>query len=63
MAVALESAGFEVLELGLWGNTDYANKLLRSKNWPAFKDLEMPITNDPTAICALWALARKPIVA
>jgi len=60
LAVLLEAAGFEVLELGQWGNADYASKLLRSKSWPSFGELDRPIENDPGVPCALWALARRP---
>ena len=62
LAVALESAGFEVLELGLWGNSDYAQKLLTRKNWPSFHDLNKPVENDPMVPAGVWALARRPDV-
>jgi hypothetical protein len=50
-----------VVELGLWGNADYAAKLFQNKWWPAYKDLEKPIKNDPMVACGVWALARRPL--
>jgi hypothetical protein len=60
LATVLEAAGFEVVELGLWGNADYAAKLLKTKQWPAYSDLDKPIENDPMVPCGVWALARRP---
>lgn len=50
-----------MVELGLWGNADYAAKLFQNKWWPAYKDLEKPIKNDPMVACGVWALARRPL--
>ena len=61
LATILEAAGFEVIELGLWGNADYAAKLFQTKWWPSYKDLEKPIQNDPMVACGVWALARRPL--
>ena len=60
LAVALEGAGFEVVELGVWGNADYAQKLFANRWWPALRDLAQPVVNDPMVPCGVWALARRP---
>ena len=57
----MEAAGFEVVELSLWGNADYAAKLFKMKTWPSYNDLDKPIENDPMVPCGVWALARRPL--
>ena len=52
-------AGFEVLELGYWGNKDYILKMFNSLSWPDIYSLST-ILNDPAHPAQCWILARKP---
>ena len=61
LAAALEASGFEVAELGLWGNADYARQLFATRAWPSFRDLAQPVENDPMVPAGVWALAMRPL--
>uniref|UniRef100_A0A6U6GYX8 Methyltransferase type 11 domain-containing protein n=1 Tax=Odontella aurita TaxID=265563 RepID=A0A6U6GYX8_9STRA len=39
LAVMLERAGFEVLEVGVWGNVEYDMGLFRDHKWSDYRDL------------------------
>eukprot|EP00929_Paragymnodinium_shiwhaense_P016096 TRINITY_DN124275_c0_g1_i1.p1 TRINITY_DN124275_c0_g1~~TRINITY_DN124275_c0_g1_i1.p1 ORF type:complete len:348 (-),score=84.80 TRINITY_DN124275_c0_g1_i1:534-1577(-) len=54
------SVGFEVLELGQWGNADYVKEALLGKWWPHLGKLTN-FTNDPKLPSQTWVLARKPL--
>lgn len=62
LAVLFMSAGFEVLEIGQWGNYEYISKLWNTHSWPSFEDLqhENRVTNEDRNVCQCWILARKP---
>ena len=60
LAMLFINAGFEVVEIGQWGNLDYEVKLLRTLQWPKWSDLDQPVVNQREHPCACWILARKP---
>jgi SAM-dependent methyltransferase len=54
-------AGFEVLEVGQFGNQDYTNYLF-DKGWPFWTDLidkNNQIKNNPRQVAQCWILAKK----
>jgi len=57
------SAGFEVLEVGQWGNYDYIEKLFRKHQWPDASAGERGCShnNEEKNVAQCWILARKPL--
>jgi hypothetical protein len=62
LAMLFKSAGFEVVEVGQWGNLDYVKQLWQTHSWPDVKALEKNgiVTNEKKNVCQCWILARKP---
>ncbi|KAI8816558.1 S-adenosyl-L-methionine-dependent methyltransferase [Fimicolochytrium jonesii] len=58
LAMLCRSAGFEIVELGYWGNLEYAQKLLSTYSWPDM--YEVPRDSDGLHPAQTWILARKP---
>lgn len=63
LAVLFESAGFEVVEVGQWGNYDYISKLWATHTWPSYDELNRNnhVSNEERNVCQCWILARKPM--
>ena len=62
LAVMLHYVGFDVLELGQFGNTKYTDLVMRG-TWPDYlqmMDEQGHIVNDPNVPAQVWALVRKP---
>ena len=61
LAVLFVQAGFEIIEIGQWGNIDYIVKLFLRHSWPVINDLNSNniITNEEKNVCQCWILARK----
>lgn len=61
LAMLFLSAGFEVIEIGQWGNFDYINKLWSTHSWPGYDELNRNgiVTNEEINGCQCWILARK----
>ena len=57
-ACLFRSTGFEVLEIGQWGNQDYLNRLFKTQAWPDFRQLGS-YRGDFNRPVIVWALARK----
>lgn len=55
------SAGFEIVEIGQWGNFEYINKLWSTHSWPGFEKLNHNgyVTNEEDNVCQCWILAKK----
>jgi hypothetical protein len=53
------SLGFEILELGQWGNLEYIQKLFTVHYWPSAKNLASYVNEFRNAV-SVWALVRKP---
>lgn len=62
LVMLFRSAGFEVVEVGQWGNLEYIQKLFQSHSWPSFTELQHDgkVTNEEKNVCQCWILARKP---
>ncbi len=63
LATLCMSAGFEVLELGQWGNLEYIQRLWSTHQWPGYTTLQKNnrVTNERNNCCQCWILVRKPI--
>ena len=61
LSSATVSAGFEIMEIGQWGNFDYISKLWGTHSWPGYESLNHNnvITNEERNVCQCWILARK----
>jgi SAM-dependent methyltransferase len=61
LAMLFKTAGFEVMEIGQWGNYDYISKLWKTHNWPCYADLHKNniVINEEKNVCQCWILAKK----
>ena len=60
LAMLFKSCGFEVLEIGQWGNYEYLTKLFLNHQWPGYKDLsDNGIKNEERNVVNCWILAKK----
>jgi hypothetical protein len=55
-----KQCGFEICEVGYWGNIHYSRHLLEHNSWPDIYSLPS-LTNDPVRTAQCWILARKPL--
>ena len=62
LAVMFRHAGFEVVEIGQWGNLEYINTIFSRQGWVGYNTLNRGgrITNEELNVCQCWILARKP---
>lgn len=52
--------GFDVIEIGQWGNFEYIQKLFNNHKWPNYNDLsENGIKNEQNNAVNCWILAKK----
>lgn len=51
--------GFEVLEVGFWGNMEYIHRLFYDRKWPGIHELSS-VKNEVDRSVQCWILARKP---
>jgi hypothetical protein len=63
LALLFQSAGFDVVEVGQWGNYEYIQRLFGTHSWPSFTELQHDgkVTNEEKNVCQCWILARKPM--
>ncbi len=63
LAMLFMSTGFEVCEIGQWGNFKYIEQLWRTHSWPGYEMLNHNgiVTNEEQNVCQCWILVRKPI--
>ena len=57
LVMLFKRAGFDVVELGVWGNLDYATRVLSTYDWPDIYAVSSE--NDPKHPAQCWILARK----
>ena len=55
----LKQAGFEILEIGQWGNLEYIESVFFKNNWPFLSNSPIPTHNIFERPCQCWILARK----
>jgi hypothetical protein len=63
LAVLFLSAGFEIVEIGQWGNFDYIQRLFGTQTWPGYDMLQQNnfVSNEENNVCQCWILARRPM--
>ena len=63
LAMMFRLAGFEVVEIGQWGNLEYLTTIFGRQSWVGYNTLNHGgrITNEELNVCQCWILARKPI--
>ena len=61
LALLFKSVGFEIIEIGQWGNYDYISKLWKTHSWPSYDDLEKDgcISNERNNVTQCWILVKK----
>jgi len=59
LAILMQKAGFEVVELGQWGATDYEVALFTDMWWPGWAKVKNA-TGDVGHVDQVWGLFRKP---
>jgi len=62
LATLFITAGFDVVEIGQWGNYEYIARLWATHNWPGYDELQRGgiVTNEECNVCQCWILARRP---
>lgn len=63
LAALFCTTGFEILEIGSWGNKKYIDLLFTTHKWPDYRaliDENGIIPNEPQNLCQCWILAKKP---
>jgi hypothetical protein len=58
LCMLMESSGFEVLEMGQWGNVDYLCKLFSQNDWPNLQKGCSQSNNEKDAV-QCWTLVKK----
>ena len=63
LATLFTVCGFDVVEIGQWGNHDYITKLFGEQTWPGYNRLQTNgrVTNEENNACQCWILARRPV--
>lgn len=62
LCMLMKSVGFEIVEVGYWGNYNYLNKLFATHVWPSYENLideNNNITNEMNNTCQSWILVKK----
>jgi SAM-dependent methyltransferase len=63
LAVMCLEAGFEICEIGQWGNLRYIRTLFDENGWPDVYRVAEPngrVLNIDRAVCQCWILVQKP---
>ena len=58
LALLFLSTGFEIIEIGQWGNYDYISKLFWRHFWP--DSTQVSHVNEERNVAQCWILAKKP---
>lgn len=57
----MKGAGFEIVEIGQWGNFEYIQKIFSIHNWIGYDTLQHggKVVNEERNVCQCWVLCRK----
>jgi len=58
LALLFLSTGFEIIEIGQWGNYDYISKMFKQHDWPDCNKVSHQ--NEEKNVTQCWILAKKP---
>lgn len=63
LAMLFKYAGFEIMEIGQWGNQEYIQRLWATHSWLGYNELHKSgiVVNEERNVCQCWILARKPV--
>lgn len=63
LAVMFRLAGFDIVEIGQWGNLEYLQTIFARQSWVGYNTLNHNgrVTNEELNVCQCWILARKPM--
>ena len=59
LGVMMKSSGFEILEIGQWGNKNYLNYIFKMNNWGDINYSSNPCINDLDCPLITWILVKK----
>ena len=59
LGAMIRLAGFDILNIGQWGNKTYLNKMFETGGWPDYKYSDNPGYNDINCPVITWCLAIK----
>jgi hypothetical protein len=61
LCMLMKSVGFEIIDLGYWGNFDYISKSFQTHDWPDYRCLlkNGGITNEEKNTVQCWTLVKK----
>jgi len=61
LCMLMKSVGFDIVELGFWGNFDYIKYIFETGNWPDYRQLMKNgiIKNERDKNVQCWILVRK----
>ena len=61
LAIMFKHAGFEILEIGQWGNLEYIKTIFERQSWVGYNTLNRNgiVTNEELNVCQCWILAKK----
>jgi hypothetical protein len=59
LALLFLSTGFEIIEIGQWGNYNYISKLFETHYWPDCTQVSH--INEERNVAQCWILAKKPL--
>lgn len=60
LACIVKQAGFEIMDVGFWGNTDYINFMFNEHDWPDYRKAKNYITEINKEVIT-WIFAKKPL--
>ena len=63
LAMLFKVNGFDIIEIGQWGNFEYIQNLWGRHSWPGYNTLQSngKVTNEEKNVCQCWILVRKPL--
>lgn len=63
LGMVFKSCGFDIVEIGQWGNFRYIQHIFNAHSWVGYDTLNINgrIENEERNVCQCWILARKPV--
>jgi hypothetical protein len=64
LAILFKQCGFEIMEIGQWGNLQYLKTIFERQDWVGYTTLNRNgiVPNEEANVCQCWILAKKPHV-
>jgi SAM-dependent methyltransferase len=61
LCALMKTTGFNIVELGFWGNVDYIRYIFEKNNWPDYRELTRDgiLKNEKDKEAQCWILVRK----